>query len=84
MAIIHQKVGNFSVTLAPPPTSQPSLNLASIASLGQGYYCICLAYNPPEHQYNPPEHQYNPPEHQYNPPEHQYNPPEHPALNILG
>ena len=29
-----------SVSLAPAPTCQPSLNLASIASLGQGYYCI--------------------------------------------
>ena len=29
-----------SISLAPTPTCQSSLNLASIASLGQGYYCI--------------------------------------------
>ena len=30
----------LSVSLAPTPTCQYSLNLASIASLGQGYSCI--------------------------------------------
>ena len=34
----------LSVSLAPTPTCQPSLNLAPIASLGQGYYCIWLVY----------------------------------------
>ena len=30
----------FLVSLAPTPTWQPRFNLASIASLGQSYYCI--------------------------------------------
>ena len=32
----------LSISLAPTPTCQPSLDLALIANLGQGYYCICF------------------------------------------